>query len=209
MAQTMDRLIADGAIEPAIVVGIDNTADRIAEYTPCCDPKHGGGKLDAYERFILDTVKPYVDRTLRTEAGREHTAIMGSSLGGIASVDIAQRHPDVFSMAASLSGSFWWNGRSMVSRVTPVTPVTPIPPIPPAAPRVPVRIYLDAGTDNDGLDDTIAMRDALLSAGYRPGADLYFHTMEGGAHNEKSWAARVHLPLLWFFGARGPQPEPR
>ena len=106
MAKTLDRLIAQGAIEPLIVVGIDNTADRIAEYTPCCDPQHGGGKLDAYERFILDTVKPYADRTLRTLPGREHTAIMGSSLGGIASVDIAQRHPDVFSMAAGLSSSF-------------------------------------------------------------------------------------------------------
>ena len=187
MAKTMDRLIAEASITPAIVVGIDNTGDRLAEYTPCCDPQHGGGKLDAYERFILDTVKPYVDRTLRTEPGPEHTAIMGSSLGGLASVDIAQRHPDVFSMAASLSGSFWWNERALVNHVPP---------------HVPVRFYLDAGTDNDGLPDTIAMRDALLAAGYRSGTELYFTTMEGGIHNEKSWAARVHLPLQWFFGTQ-------
>jgi len=184
MAKTMDRLIAQGAIEPVIVVGIDNTADRIAEYTPCCDPEHGGGKLYAYARFIIDTVKPYADQTLRTLPGREHTAIMGSSLGGIASVDIAQRHADVFSMAAGLSSSFWWNGRAMVKQVPP---------------HVPVRFYIDAGTDNDGLEDTTAMRDAMQAAGYRPGADLYFYTLEGGIHNEKSWAARVHLPLIWFF----------
>jgi len=184
MARTLDRLIAQGAIEPVIVVGIDNTADRLAEYTPCCDPEHGGGKLDAYERFIIDTVKPYADRTLRTLPGREHTAVMGSSLGGIASVDIAQRHPDVFSMAAGLSSSFWWNERTMIRHV---------------APHVPVRFYIDAGTDKDGLEDTTAMRDAMQAAGYRLGADLYFYTMEGGIHNEKSWAARVHLPLIWFF----------
>lgn len=188
MAKTLDRLIAQGAITPLIVVGIDNTADRLAEYTPCCDPQHGGGKLAAYERFIIDTVKPYADRTLRTLPGREHTAVMGSSLGGIASVDIAQRHPDVFSMAAGLSSSFWWNDRAMVRQLPP---------------RVPVRFYIDAGTDHDGLDDTIAMRDAMQAAGYRPGADLYFYTMEGGIHNEKSWAARVDLPLLWFFAPAG------
>jgi predicted alpha/beta superfamily hydrolase len=192
MAKTMDRLIAQGAIEPAIVVGIDNTADRIAEYTPCCDQKYGGGKLDAYERFIIDTVKPYADKTLRTLPDRAHTAIMGSSLGGIASVDIAQRHPEVFSMAAGLSSSFWWNERAMVKQVPP---------------HVPVRFYIDAGTNNDGLEDTTAMRDAMQAAGYRLGTDLYFYTLEGGIHNEKSWAARVHLPLTWFFAPvhAGPQ----
>ena len=62
---TMDRLIAEGAIEPAIVVGIDNTKDRMDEYTPCCDPKHGGGNIDTYMAFIVDTVKPWADANLR------------------------------------------------------------------------------------------------------------------------------------------------
>src|SRR3954454_15673584 len=45
---TMDRLIASGAIEPVIVVGIDNNQDRMPEYTPCCDTRYGGGKIDGY-----------------------------------------------------------------------------------------------------------------------------------------------------------------
>ena len=181
---TMDRLIASGQIAPAIVVGIDNTKDRIPEYTPCCDPKYGGGKLDAYMAFIVDTVKPYVDQSLRTLPDREHTAIMGSSLGGIASVYIAQHHPEVFSKAGGVSSSFWWNGGDMIAHL-------------PA--RLPVKFYIDAGTDKDGLEDTQKMRDALLAQGYRNGEDLYFYAAEGGIHNEKSWAARVHLPLIWFF----------
>lgn len=184
IATTMDRLIASGAIEPAIVVGIDNTDDRVAEYTPCCDPKMGGGKIDAYARFIVDTVKPYVDRTLRTLPQPGHTAIMGSSLGGIASVYIAQRYPEVFSMAAGLSSSFWWNGGALVKALPP---------------HVPVRFYIDAGTESDGLEDTEKMRDAMLARGYRPGVDLYYYVDQGGTHSEKSWARRVHLPLTWFF----------
>ena len=181
--ETVNRLIATGKMSEVIVVGIDNTPERISEYTPCCDPKYGGGRLDAYRNFIVDTVKPYIDRGYRTLPGREHTAIMGSSLGGIASVLIAQREPGVFSKAGGVSSSFWWNKQALTQ----------------SPPRVPVKFYLDAGTADDGLADTERMRDAMLSAGYTADVDLYFHAADGGTHNEKSWAARVEKPLTWFF----------
>ena len=182
--ETANRLISQGAMDEIIVVGIDNSPDRMAEYTPCCDPKHGGGKIDAYQAFVTDTVKPHIDRTLRTLPGRATTAIMGSSLGGIASVMIAQRQPQVFSMAGGVSSSFWWNEGNMLAEPTA---------------RVPVKFYLDAGTRDDGLEGTAAMRDAMLKLGYQTGADLMFYADEGGIHNEKSWAARVDKPLTWFF----------
>ncbi|SFU36382.1 alpha-amylase family glycosyl hydrolase [Pseudoduganella namucuonensis] len=185
--ETMDRLIAEGGMAEAIVVGIDNTKDRLDEYTPCCDPKHGGGKIEQYESFIVDTVKPYVDGALRTLPGKEHTAIMGSSLGGIASVHIAQHRPDVFSKAGGVSSSFWWNEGAMTGK----------------PPMAPVKFYIDAGTANDGVEQTRLMRDAMVKAGYRVGTgaadNLYYHEDVGGIHNEKSWAARAHLPLTWFF----------
>ncbi len=64
---------------------------------------------------------------------------------------------------------------------------------------MPVKFYLDAGTKDDGLEGTAAMRDAMLAQGYRIGVDLLFHADQGGIHNEKSWAARVDKPLTWFF----------
>ena len=182
--ETVNHLVATGVMDEVIVVGIDNTPDRIPEYTPCCDPKHGGGKLDAYEAFIVDTVKPMIDKTLRTLPGKDNTAIMGSSLGGIASVVIAQRHPDIFSKAGGVSSSFWWNDKALVTKI-------------PA--RVPVKFYIDAGTKGDGLEDTMLMRDAMLKQGYVADADLFYYAAEGGGHNEKSWAARVEKPLTWFF----------
>jgi predicted alpha/beta superfamily hydrolase len=182
--ETMNRLVAMGAADEVIVVGIDNTPDRIPEYTPCCDPKYGGGKLDAYGAFIVDTVKPYIDRSYRTLPGKDTTAIMGSSLGGIASVAIAQRYPQVFSKAGGVSSSFWWNNGELFKKL-------------PA--RVPVKFYLDAGTNDDGLEDTTKMRDAMLAKGYRDSEDLLFFKAEGGRHNEASWAARVEKPLTWFF----------
>jgi predicted alpha/beta superfamily hydrolase len=182
--ETINRLVATGAMDEVIVVGIDNTPDRIPEYTPCCDPKYGGGKLKAYDAFIVETVKPYVDRTYRTLPGKDTTAIMGSSLGGLASVLIAQRHPDIFSKAGGVSSSFWWNGGTTIATLPE---------------RVPVKFYIDAGTRDDGLDDTAKMRDAMLAKGWRDGDDLMFYKAEGGRHNEASWAARVDKPLTWFF----------
>jgi predicted alpha/beta superfamily hydrolase len=182
--ETVNRLVAMGTMDEVIVVGIDNTPDRIPEYTPCCDPKYGGGKLDAYGAFIVDTVKPYIDRSYRTLPGKDNTAIMGSSLGGIASVAIAQRYPDTFSKAGGVSSSFWWNKGSLISKL-------------PA--RVPVKFYLDAGTNDDGLEDTTKMVEAMRAKGYRETDDLMFFKADGGKHNEASWAARVEKPLTWFF----------
>jgi predicted alpha/beta superfamily hydrolase len=110
---------------------------------------------------------------------------MGSSLGGIASVAMAQRHPGVFSKAGGVSSSFRWNHNAMIANM-------------PA--RVAVKFHIDAGTDGDGLEETMHMRDAMLKQGYVMGTDLLFYRAEGGDHNEKSWAARVEKPLRWFTG---------
>ena len=184
VASTVNRLVATGVMDEVIVVGIDNTPDRIPEYTPCCDAKYGGGKLDAYGAFVVDTVKPYIDKTYRTLANKESTAIMGSSLGALASLGIAQRYPDLFSKVGIVSGSFWWNDKALITK---------------PAPRAPLKLYLDAGTRDDGLAETVQMRDALVKQGYRLDEDLLFYQAEGGSHNEKSWAARVEKPLTWFF----------
>lgn len=185
--ETIDALVAKGAMEEVIVVGVDNNADRIGEYTPCCDPKHGGGKIDKYASFIVDTVKPYVDRHYRTLPGKQDTAIMGSSLGGVASIYIARKYPGVFGGAAGLSSSFWWNGRSMIKET---------------AARLPGKYYIDAGTEQDGLEDTVAMRDAMLAAGYVMGEDLSYYEAKGAGHNETAWAARLERPLRYLFPAR-------
>jgi predicted alpha/beta superfamily hydrolase len=182
--ETVNRLVATGVMDEVIVVGIDNSPERLGEYSTCCDPKYGGGKIEPYQRFVLDTVKPYVDKTLRTLPGKDNTAMMGSSLGALATAYIAQKNPEVISKAGLMSGSFWWNQREMVA-----TPAL----------RVPVRFYLDAGNKDDGMEDTAALRDAMVKQGYRLGEDLEFFADPNGSHNEKSWAARVARPLAWLF----------
>jgi predicted alpha/beta superfamily hydrolase len=186
--ETANSLINNGQMDEVIVVGIDNGgANRIYEYTPCCDPQYGGGGADVYERFILETVKPYVDQNYRTLPGNKNTAIMGSSLGGLVSFYIGRRHPEVFSKLAGLSSSFWWNNQMLTRQVEAATT------------KVLVNFYIDAGTSSDGLTETTRMRDALVADGYVQGRDLYYYVAQGAGHNESAWAARLHIPLTYLF----------
>ncbi|HLL51918.1 MAG TPA: alpha/beta hydrolase-fold protein [Myxococcaceae bacterium] len=186
--ETANAQIGGGHMDEVIVVGVYNAGgNRIYEYTPCCDPQYGGGGANQYEAFLLNTVKPYVDQTYRTLTTRENTAMMGSSLGGLVTFYIGWRNPAVFAKTASLSSSFWWNNRSMVSTVAN------------APAKVPARFYIDAGTNGDGLADTTAMRDALVSKRYVQGNDLNYYVADGANHSESAWAARLHIPLRWLF----------
>lgn len=185
--ENIDSAIAAGRMDEVIAVGVYNTANRIWEYTPCCDATYGGGGAPTYERFLIDTVKPFIDQSLRTLPGKDTTAVMGSSLGGLLSFYLARRNPSVFAKAGCLSSSFWWNNEALIIEVEQSTA------------HVPVQLYLDAGTSSDGLPQTTRMDSALLVDGYVQSRDLDFFTAQGGSHNEASWAARVHIPLEWLF----------
>ena len=185
--ENIDRLVAGGQMDEVIVVGIYNNANRIWEYTPCCDASYGGGGADTYSQFVINTVKPYIDSHFRTLPSAANTALMGSSLGGLLSFYMARNHPAVFAKAGCLSSSFWWDSDLLPAAVEQSTD------------HVPVRFYIDAGTSNDGLADTQRMDSALLADGYVQGKDVDFYIAQGGAHNEASWAARVAIPLAWLF----------
>ena len=68
----LERL-ADRGIE-AIVVGVHNTGvERLTEYSPFPDRRHGGGDADQYLAFLAQSLKPRVDRRsgpLRAVRGR-------------------------------------------------------------------------------------------------------------------------------------------
>jgi predicted alpha/beta superfamily hydrolase len=101
-------------IEDHIFVCIE-PINRIHEYTPWPEERIPpndtafGGRASEYIDYIINTVKPYIDSHYPALTGPEHTGIMGYSLGGLVTV-FALFQSDVFGRAASLSGSFWYNG---------------------------------------------------------------------------------------------------
>lgn len=97
-----------------IVVGIYNGGTkRLDEYSPWKNDSLGlGGEGDKYAKFIVKTLKPFIDSHYRTLSDRENTAVMGSSMGGLISLYIALEYPDVFGKAGIFSPSLWFSPKS-------------------------------------------------------------------------------------------------
>jgi predicted alpha/beta superfamily hydrolase len=191
--EAVERLAAEGRIEPPVVVAVDNGGERRAfEYLPTRDPRVGdGGGADLYGRMLVEELKPWVDARYRTKAGREDTGIAGSSFGGILSLYVGLRHPEVFGRIAALSTSVWVDDRFIVRFVDAL----------PAKPDT--RVWTDMGTREDGsaVADARALRDALVRKGWRDGVDLRYLEAEGAVHNETAWAKRVPAVLEFLFHA--------
>jgi predicted alpha/beta superfamily hydrolase len=192
VGQTADQAICAGLVEPLVIVGMYNTKARIREYTPTHVPKLGGGRADRYAKFLIEEVKPFIEREYLTVGGPENTGIGGSSLGGLVSLYLGLKLPQIFGKIAALSPSVWWNQRIMV-RFAAEFHVDPRP-----------RIWLDIGT-NEGpriVPDVEQFRDVLLNKGWQLERDLHYERIEGAEHNEAAWARRVGPFLQFLYPAR-------
>jgi len=189
VGQTADAEIQSGRVEPLIIVGIYNAGkSRIGEYTPTKMPKLGGGRADRYGKFLLEEVMPFVQREYRVDGAAGRTGIGGSSLGGLVSLYLGLRQPEVFGRIAALSPSVWWNQR-VIHRFAERMSVESRP-----------RIWLDIGMREGSriVEDVERYRDILLSRGWHDGDDLHYERVEGAEHNELAWAQRVG-PFLRFL----------
>jgi predicted alpha/beta superfamily hydrolase len=190
VGETAAELIAEGRIEPLIIVGINNTGQRrLQEYTPTFDPRLGGGRAADYGRMIVEEVKPYIDETYRTLPAAAHTGIGGSSLGGLVTLYLGLTYPRVFSKLAVLSPSVWWDRRAILRLVRQ------------ARPKPALKIWVDMGTAEGrrGLEDARLLEAALVDAGWEIGRDLHYAEYEGATHSEEAWADRVGPVLEWLF----------
>jgi len=205
--ETAQRLITQGRIRKVIIVGIHSTPQRTKEYAPFRDAAYGGGFGDAYLRFIVETLKPFIDKTYRTLPEREHTGVAGSSLGGLISLYALFQHPGVFGFAGVVSPALWWAKRRVFSFVRA------------AGTPQPVKLWLDIGTDegeaagplvefNKGVHDCRRLVKVLAAKGYEDETDLHYEEVEGGRHHEMDWAARVDRMLLYFFGLEAADEPP-
>jgi len=188
VGQTADQCINAGTVEPLIIVGMYNTKARVREYTPTHVPKLGGGRADRYAKFLIEEVKPLIEREYRTLSGPKRTGIGGSSLGGLVSLYLGLKHPATFGKIAALSPSVWWN-QLVIHRFVRSMHVESRP-----------RIWLDIGTREGPrtVQDVERFRDVLAEKGWRLGDDLHYERVEGAEHNEAAWAQRVR-PFLQFL----------
>ena len=188
--EAIQALTEEGKIDPPLVVGLHNTPDRLEDYAPT-------PKGFAYARFVVERVKPWVDAHYRTRIGREDTAVMGSSMGGLASFLLSWTYPQIFSKAGCLSPVFLNDHDPKVDVCSWVEGYH--------GKAKGIRLYIDNG--GQGLERSLQagclkMVSLLRERGYRDGSDLVWFYDEPAEHHEAAWAARLWRPLSFLFGAR-------
>jgi len=205
--------LQDAAGPSTLVVGIDNTADRFAEYTAVADVISGqpaGGKGLDYADYVEKTVRPFIEAHYGTTP---HVGVMGSSLGGVISYVIKRRYPASYEFVASLSGTMGWGSiGDGIHNQTEIEAWAALGSCPEG------QFYLDSGggagsgcvdADGDGIqDDTpdsgdnycenVQMRDTLDALGC--GTRVTYVFAPGAQHQEGAWRARSPEIFQLFEG---------
>jgi predicted alpha/beta superfamily hydrolase len=111
---------------------------------------------------------------LRTRPGREHSAIVGSSLGGLMAHHALVRHPEVFGFAAILSPAYW-AAPSMFDALVPLARGT--------------RVYLYAGNAESPTMAPLARR--MRKRLQHHGVTATLHIEPNAKHHESAWRAAL------------------
>jgi enterochelin esterase-like enzyme len=165
----MDNLIAEGKIQPFIIVmtyGMTNNArfGKIREF-----------KIDTFQMVLVDELIPYIDASFRTVAKQSQRAMAGLSMGGMETHTITLNKPDVFSYYALLSG-----GTYTPEEIKDKSKVK--------------LIFLSCGSKErpDGVKNAVT---ALKAAGY----NAVSYVSENTAHEFLTWrrSLRELAPLLF------------
>jgi enterochelin esterase-like enzyme len=196
--ESAQALITEKKIEPVIIVGIYNTPDRTAEFTPFEKTPAGvPGRGTLYGRFIVEEVKPMIDHTYRTIPDRAHTSIAGSSQGGLITLTIAHDHPDIFSGVAVLDPWLRDSQNSLFDAWKD------------DAWMKGMRFYVDMGSNGGAqypgtteLQDLNQLTQLFGSSGLRKGSDYVSAVVDGAEHNEAAWQKRVPNFLTFLYAPK-------
>jgi len=190
--ETLDRLARERGLE-LIVVGVDNGGEhRLQELTAWSNRKMARQPEGAaYMAFIVDVVKPYIDGHYRTLRDRAHTAIMGSSLGGLITHYAIHRYPQVFAKAGLFSPSYWY-----APAVFDYTDAHPLP--------RDARLYFYCGGKED--ENMVGNMNHMLEHERRGGllAKAIAVDIDSDArHNEAAWRNAFPQAVEWLFSDAG------
>ncbi len=182
--------MAQEGIGDVIVVAIDHAdKDRIREFSPPEVTKFGVSVGRQYAAYMVDELKPYVDKHFRTLPDRAHTGIGGSSMGGLISIYSGFLHPEVFGRLMIFSPSLWLTPKIYFQAINFFNPFH-------------TKIYLYAG-GNEGTS-MIPNVQRLKAALHRRGLDgskIEFNLSidPDGEHNEARWGEEFPKAVRWLF----------
>ena len=220
--EIVSKLINENKIKEIIVVAIWNTGpERHSDYCPqkpyektTADEKimlknsvrkNGTGvfnnyeiKSDYYLKFIVEELKPFIDRNYSTSTRKENTFIAGSSMGGLISLYAICEYPEVFGNAACLS-THWPVIFTMENNPMPNLIFNYLKEKLPDTKSH--RIYMDYGDLTlDAMYPPFqpTINGIMKEKGYSENnfVNKYF---QGEDHSEKSWSKRLNVPLEFLL----------
>jgi predicted alpha/beta superfamily hydrolase len=210
------KLISSGKVDDFIVVAIHNIPDiRWQDLFPQKafgflseedkkTVKNIGGSLnfslngDNYLRFVVNELKPFIDSKFSTKPDKQHTFVMGSSMGGLMSMYAISEYPQVFEGAACLS-THWVGAQVVEDNPFPEAIFSYMENNLPEAGNH--RLYFDYGDKT--LDEHYPqyaprVNEILTQKGYtdKDSKNLFF---KGEGHSEDAWNKRLDQPLEFLL----------
>jgi enterochelin esterase-like enzyme len=188
----LDNLIAAGKIPALVAVFVNNATQRSRSHELPCNA--------AFADALASELVPFLRATLNVSSDAARVAVAGASFGGLAAAYAAYRHPELFGLALSQSGSFWWNfprgSRHADGSDAPGWLTRRFS----GHAKLPIHFYLTAGafergSGNGNLETTRALRDVLLAKGNR----VDYAEFSGG-HDHLAWRATLPDGLIALFG---------
>ena len=207
----LGALLEEGGIQPLLCVGIHANEDRRAEYGTAGVPDFGGrgAKAGAFHSFILEELLPHIYRKFAAYSFQSHS-VAGFSLGGLTAIDLAWRHPKVFSVAGVFSGSLWWRSKDLGDGYVEETDRIMHGLVRAGKYSAGLRFYFTTGSldetadrNNNGIidsiDDTLGMIEELKKKGYGD-EDIRYVNFEDGRHDVPTWRRALPDFLRWGWG---------
>ncbi len=217
--QVARQSINKNEITPCIIVGISSVPARFHEYFPQKALVHLTKEdnilmekarleraeykseflADNYLKFLVEELKPFIDKNYRTKSDASNTAIAGSSMGGLISLYGICEYPQVFGQAACIS-THWpilFDNKFTAPAEAVRSYLKDHLPDPTNH-----RIYFDYGTLT--LDQLYEVHqnkvDALMvKKGYTKGRNWETKKFQNAEHHEDSWGKRSDVILKFLF----------
>ncbi|MFZ2959308.1 MAG: alpha/beta hydrolase-fold protein [Candidatus Ozemobacteraceae bacterium] len=195
--ETVEKLVRQKKILPLIIVGIYCNENRVDEFLPIFEKtRNKGGNAQRYAEFVVNEVKPFIDKEYRTKPERENSGICGSSFGGLVSLYICLKFPQVFSKCVAMSPGLW-PGESWIIRETEKHPEW----------LRGIKFWIDMGTEegidvkelSDGIDRIRELERVFLENDLQKNRDFFSLEVCGGKHNEKNWGDRFGKVLMFLY----------
>ena len=209
LAQSSIRIANEFKRRPPLIIGVFHGATKKDPHgrakdlcpeepfrdgmMPTSNPLFGVNELrgDDYLITIFDDIVPAIVDATNSDSSPEKTAMLGSSMGGLATLYAAIKHHDRFNTALALSPHWVLAGNQLVDWMIPRLPN-----------NEKFRIWMSRGTKGlDALYKPFQERaDQIMSERGWDNQRYISKVFHRTSHNERSWASYVDQPLRFWMG---------